>query len=218
MARKITMYRIIELNTDAEKRKLILQEMTKLKHRQLNIRDLQQVHLELLKILNVANKDSDIFEDISKSLFIVSHYSQIANGMHILLESLYLCKLASFNNPYVRTKINKCIRVVGSYKVNKELINIVTTIFLIADRYLRLMNSKMDKDVFFKFIKTTIECDNFKHTSFYISLMIYMEECVDAPDVVLKDLFQNLEHFLKSEQIMKNYFHFIEWYFEHLEA
>lgn len=208
------MYKIIDFHSESQKMKFILEEISISRHRELGIYDLQEIHLELLKILNISDLDSELFDDISKTLFVVTHYYQIKNNTKVLLDSLHICKLSNMNNPYIKDKLNNCLTIVGNFEIDKTLINIVSTICLLANRYLEKQEIELDYKVFMNFIRTTLDFSDFKNTSFYVAINIYLEEYKDESDGYLQDLFFNLEVLLTDNIAMINYREFMKWYFK----
>ena len=207
------MYEIINLDSNQKKMQHILKEMTSLKHRQLEISELEQIYLTLVKMINITNCHSDFFKDISKTLFVINHYYYMKNNQYLLLESLHLCKLNIMTDEYIRSKIDNCINIVGNFEVNSALTQIITDIMLITECYLiTTVQEELTESIFWSFIKTSIDSELFENSSFCLSISAYLDDISEDTNTMLIDLFQELKTLLKDNYNYWNYSEFINWY------
>lgn len=206
------MYQIVEMELESEKRKLILETMTQLKHRQLSVSELKQIYLNLLKMINVTKYNSELFEDLAKVIFVINHYDEIEDNTHVLLEGLHLCKLKNLYDEYIKQKLNTCIQLVGNFSVSSNLVQIVTNILLTSNRYLSIVNSDFNEKLFWEFVCTSINSDKFHKTGYYLSFLTYFDENDDNADQYLVDLFDDLKILMSNKYAFWNYIEFMKWY------
>ena len=207
------MYEIINLDSMQQKMQHILKEMTSLKYRQLEVSELEQIYLTLVKMINISNCHSDFFKDVSKTLFVINHYYHIENNQYLLLESLHLCKLNMMYDAEVRSSLDDCINIVGNFEVNSDLIQSVTNIMLITEYYLKPMCSgKINKVTFCDFVKTSVKAESFENSSFCLSIDAYLDDIPENTDRFWSILFERVKTLLKEQHNYWNYSEFINWY------
>ena len=207
------MYEIINLNSNQKKMQHILKEMTSLKHRQLEVSELEQIYLTLVKMINLTNCHSDFFKDISKTLFVINHYYHIKNNQYLLLESLHLCKLNMMTDEDICSKIDDCINIVGNFEINSALTQITTDIILITECYFTtIVQTELTESMFWSFIKTSIDSELFENSPFCLSISACLDDISENTNTMLVDLFKDLKTLLKDEYNYWNYSEFINWY------
>lgn len=206
------MYKIVEMKLESEKRRFILETITHLKHRQLSISELKEIYLSLLKMINITTCNSELFNDLAKVIFIINHYNEMENNTQVLLESLHLCKLKNLHDEYIKHKLNACIQIIGNFNVTSNLIQVVTNVLLMSNRYLSLMNADFKEELFWKFIHSSINSDKFHKTGYYLSFSAYFDENAEDADTYLADLFENLKILMNDNYEFWNYLEFMKWY------
>lgn len=206
------MYEIVEMKLESEKRKFVLETMTQLKHRQLSVSELREIYLDLLKMINIATYNSELFNDLAKVIFIINHYCEMENNTQILLEGLHLCKLKNLHDEYIKHKLNACIQAVGNFNTTSNLVQIVTNILLMSNRYLSLMNNNFNEKIFWGFVHSSINSDKFHQTGYYLSFSAYFDENGENADQYLVDLFENLKILMSDKYEYWNYLEFMNWY------
>ena len=71
--------------------------------------EIKTIYNTVLKLLSI-NNNIELVEDFKRVLLILEHYYQISNAKQLLILSLHICKLDSWDNSAISTKLNDCIQ------------------------------------------------------------------------------------------------------------